>query len=475
MARVLSPLRLRGARPHNQGLFIADRNINGENAQYTRQNNFGSRYGYECQEEHDYYPYWHPTPWKDIAVLTNGGAERCTAYAAESANVKPRHHCEPTNAEVSLEDKYKAWKHNNKAACEGDGHVWTETAANGAPAPECNSDTIFAESGTGVLQHSIALPVDECLDDADSCRCVLRIRLNQTSSDNPLLSNLAGSFADSKNNGKGMMALVAQSPYVDVDGFELALAINSNQVSRVFEDRSHTFVLKKRPASMTDRRIVNFNVRGKRGNYVQTYPALQYSFVPRRLRIQPGTAVHFQWTGFDNNPNNGGNNGEGVEGTDRSNICSIDSALSNECAASQAAPLDVELAKVGNDDCLSRSELAAEHNSNQNEIDEDAQNCAKLNAAPALFNKEPVVFESEGVFHIMSSRNNNPSNRFQKASITVSAAVDDGPLHKDGSVPSSNPTGSSGSASDCDTVTGSGEQTLLSKKLVLLLLCIVFE
>ena len=57
--------------------------------------------------------------------------------------------------------------------------------------------------------------------------------------------------------------------------------------------------------------VYNLNVRGKRGNIVQTYPSVEYDFVPNNLQTEVGDRIHFQWTGSDYNPRRGCNNGEG--------------------------------------------------------------------------------------------------------------------------------------------------------------------
>ena len=56
---------------HATGLFTADQQLRGDLPIYTRQNAAGTRRGLEVPEERDYYPYWGPSPWKDIAIMVS--------------------------------------------------------------------------------------------------------------------------------------------------------------------------------------------------------------------------------------------------------------------------------------------------------------------------------------------------------------------------------------------------------------------
>ena len=81
---------------------------------------------------------------------------------------------------------------------------------------------------------------------------------------------------------------------------ELQLALNTAQVGRTFQDRTHVFLLK--PRSVLSEKYQKSTIKyihgiGKRGNIVQAYPSMEYRFFPELLRVTTDDVVCFVWSG----------------------------------------------------------------------------------------------------------------------------------------------------------------------------------
>lgn len=216
------------AHERNKGLFTANQNMNNRHAAiYTRQNPNGQRYGYECPEERDYYPYWRPSPWRDVVIYTNQEA-RCSKYKQQSQNVKAKWECRyeddywtdvlggyassladlpmnHTECKMGMEVEYKNKTYNK--------YYLHKEASHGISAPDCYaSKTTRANhhgtfGGRELWTHVWKIP--DLTDDKYKKRdytqcCVLRVRYNITTDDYQAweADNSINAGVDYKNNTK---------------------------------------------------------------------------------------------------------------------------------------------------------------------------------------------------------------------------------------------------------------------------------
>nr|XP_039260203.1 protein DD3-3-like [Styela clava] len=453
------------SRERNKGLFVANRaGRMGDSAQSTRQNNNGNRHGFECPEERDYYPYFGPTPWKDIAILTSD-TSKCALYHAESQNEKSKWAC-------SLPDEY--WEsvkgqlleddeapeitlYNDQASCEQvqvtleDGTVynaeWREFPSHGIAAPECLEAPWSIDNHQGNTYGGELLSYIWTIPDINEEHCTLRMRYNISTNDfkywdtdhtknldrangnlgpEEIYNYLTFNGETSPRSNKKLEAtrrhyFLRDNPIVDVfdlrtraNKFKLRVALNTAQYGRTFQDRSHSFAIKQRPASLTNANIYNLNVRGKRGNLAQVYPGFEYDFVPNILNVDVGDHVHIQWTGSDNNPGN--NAGQGARRTDRHNLVQLGLRPYAEGDTGTKLTLGVNYPRDIGDNFL--------WGETENRMKELAfggycKPGETLNDADAYFDFGAAKMSEAGVYHYFCTRNNNFSNRSQKGTIVV--------------------------------------------------------
>ena len=488
------------SRERNQGLYIADRDLNGNSARFTRQNPNGNRRGFECPEERDYYPYWHPTQWIDAAVLVSDESW-CDYYKSESQNTKNRYYCYMDDAAP-----------NNLApitqqSCEAEQGTWTEVDSfqdmfpdMNIAEPDCMVASFTEQNHLGFTRdvadyssYTWTIP-----DTTEPMECVVRIRYNISTGDygsmdgfqleteaasDDTSAEVSGPYSsanncpdetdDADNNNADDVDAAAQTvpgavsddsdcygnleagtfprynrPYVemfsDAETSDLAIALNTDQSGRTFQDRSFVFNIAPRPENIAaDVKIYNLNVMGKRGNIVQSYPAIEYAFVPFRLDTDQGDYLHIQFHGSDFNAAKNPNNGEGWKFSDRSNMVEIVNEnvqfpIHETNAEFFAANGWVEeMALLGQQAILDAADdpddngpfycLKAYELDDSDEYQNDPKACNKLNSAPNTFQPGDEagimqVAAAAGTYSFVSTRNNNFSNRSQKMSITVAGS-----------------------------------------------------
>ena len=337
-------------RLRNQGLFLADQNLATTYATSTRQNAAGTQYGLECPEERDYYPYWNPSPWKDIAILTDHVGDKCDSnglYTGASQNNHVVYRCVPTVTDQTSQSWAGAWGAITAAQCSQYAGQWIGYTHN-LPAPACLQAPWSRVNHLGNGRSGQSLGYNWTLPSISSliaqgvnlvggvtsfAKCALRLRYNISTDDfSPYTTD---------HTYNGVNSPVKQNQQFDIGaplGIPLQLQLNTAQLARTFQDRSHIFFIATRPSQFNGRTIYNLNVRGKRCNIVECYPAVEYDFVPATLSIQAVTdLIHVQWTGSNTHNNQGGNNddgedgdtGQGQDGTDRNNLVQLANYGSN--------------------------------------------------------------------------------------------------------------------------------------------------
>jgi len=442
-------------RERNGGLLLLDQNLNGNSAQFTRQNAGGTTYGFECQEERDYYPYWQPTPWRDIAVLTSRPELCATIYQTQSQNVAPKYYCSNP-------------AYNNQQDCTTNKGTWLTQQPWGMPAPDCyespwGRDNHLGNTNDGYMpRYNWTLPyLWNNNTGGELNTCVLRMRYNISSGD-------YDDWNTYYTSNTAITKTIYTNPPVPVTStsnaagtsmaYEVQLAVDTAQYGRTFQDRTYHWRLAARPSSIDKKDTIwNVNVRGKRGNIAQVRNCVEYDFTPNMLYINQNDYVHFQWTGCDRNEDD--NTGQGTDRTDRSNVCQMSDWTSNwplpleQQTMFDSYQLALSACLLDQTNCVPVTTL--QNQEGDGNAEQDVRNCAKLNGVKkpinatgtgdfgpgtagtpggypnngdqtgtgqsysAYFDLGAIRWNNTGTYHYMGTRNNDFTNRGQKAVLYV--------------------------------------------------------
>lgn len=442
----------------------------------TRQNPTGATGGMECNEERDYYPYWSPSPWKDMAILTDHSTTTCVAgkFTYASQNNLATYKCVPAAGATGATYDAQLFP-ITKDECTAAGGAWTGFShfmdtPDCLPAPWSSGNHL----GNGVdgrpLAYDWILPKMDKLvasgatvfqgatADDKYVKCVMRFRYNVTLDEQDPYQ-LSAANNTSPILGTGAQATATVNIGTAAAPINVAVHVSAKSLSTTYEDRSHTFYIRSRPAAFpAASTIVNVNVRGKRCNIVQCNPAVEYDYAPHDLVVQKSTFVHYQWTGSNTHNNaagaaalddgQDGDAGQGAGGTDRQNI-----AQALDLGGNYPIPLDKNADNMWtrskcfkpNGASLTATSNAAQSTGASNTAATECalwmttsgqfRSLAQANAAAAgAFNNElntapasligGVIMQFAGVtkdtkYSYISTRNNNFTNRGQKGEITV--------------------------------------------------------
>jgi len=359
---------------------------------------------------------------------------------------------------------------NNAADCENSGGQWVETGAWSLDPPDCQEmlwtrDNHLGNGGVDgypvYYNWTIPSPTGESANlGTGSDKAVVRLRYNITTGDS---GDTGVPYFDLDASANGGQSPVQQDEAVGVPGAAdvatggnggavdqngdtrtLQSAINTAQYGRIFEDRSFVVHIqsedeRRRRRLQTNRNdaepepdecsdIHNLHIRGKRGNIVQSYPGVEHDFLPQILTAEVGDCIHLQLWLTDNDPPN--NAGEGLPGTGRAAI----GLMSDEAKNMPVTRFEDQdffdhpetmfrWGFLGQEDIADNNggeACLSENTIDDNNEEQNAANCAKLNPVGPYYDAGLKKLNKAGTWAYQSTRENNFSNRGHKGEIVVS-------------------------------------------------------